>query len=213
MRLLPLALCALAFTTASCTSLHYGFMEKFGVDKRDILVDRVQEGREDQADAKEQFQTTYERLKDITRADGGDLETKYRKLDAEYEDSVAAAEDVRERIDSIERVASDLFDEWQEEIGEMSSAEAQSSSRQLLDETQDSYRALIRTMKEAESRMGPVLAAFKDQVLLLKHNLNARAVASLQETVVGIESDIESLIRAMESSIDEADEFLAGMGG
>jgi hypothetical protein len=59
--------------------------------------------------------------------------------------------------------------------------------------------------------MAPVLAAFKDTVLVLKHDLNAQAVASLQGTVVEIERDVEALIDDMEASIAEADRFVAGM--
>ena len=35
--------------------------------------------------------------------------------------------------------------------------------------------------------MKPVLAAFHDQVLVLKHNLNARAIASLEGTAVTLQ--------------------------
>jgi hypothetical protein len=60
--------------------------------------------------------------------------------------------------------------------------------------------------------MNPVLGAFKDQVLFLKHNLNARAVASLSETVRGIEGDVAKLIAEMNTSIAEANQFIERMG-
>ena len=59
--------------------------------------------------------------------------------------------------------------------------------------------------------MRPVLAAFKDQVLYLKHNLNAQAISSLQETAANIESDVAELISAMNASIAEANEFIKQM--
>jgi hypothetical protein len=61
--------------------------------------------------------------------------------------------------------------------------------------------------------MPPVLSAMKDQVLFLKHNLNAQAVASIQGTAEGIRRDIESLIKEMQASIDEANAFIDEMGG
>jgi hypothetical protein len=67
-------------------------------------------------------------------------------------------------------------------------------------------------MRAAESKMAPVLGAFKDQVLFLKHNLNARAVASLSETVRGIEGDVAKLIAEMNTSIAEANQFIERMG-
>jgi hypothetical protein len=56
--------------------------------------------------------------------------------------------------------------------------------------------------------MQPVLNTFQDQVLFLKHNLNARAVASLREEFGAIENDIVALIKDMEASIAKADEFI-----
>ena len=43
-----------------CKSAYYGAMEKVGVHKRDILVDRVEEARNSQVDAKETFKSALE---------------------------------------------------------------------------------------------------------------------------------------------------------
>mgnify|MGYP003898698293 CR=1 FL=1 len=48
-----------------------------------------------------------------------------------------------------------------------------------LDLTRRRYDDLMRVMRRAADRMDPVLATFRDQVLFLKHNLNAQAVGSL----------------------------------
>jgi len=66
-------------------------------------------------------------------------------------------------------------------------------------------------MKKAETKIEPVLSAFRDQVLFLKHNLNAQAVASLQSEVTTMEADISKLITEMEKSIAEADSFIKTM--
>jgi len=66
----------------------------------------------------------------------------------------------------------------------------------------------MRTMKRAEATMTPVLAAFRDQVLFLKHNLNARAIAAIRQEGVVVEAEITALIRAMEAAIAEADAFI-----
>ena len=67
-------------------------------------------------------------------------------------------------------------------------------------------------MKQAERKIDPVLSAFRDQVLFLKHNLNAQAVASLQGELVSIESNVASLIKEMDASIAEANTFINSMG-
>lgn len=66
-------------------------------------------------------------------------------------------------------------------------------------------------MERAESRIQPVLTAMNDQVLFLKHNLNAQAVASLQNELVTVETDVATLIREMETAIAEADTFISAM--
>ena len=84
-----------------------------------------------------------------------------------------------------------------------------SQSRQSLTETKTRYTKLITAMKKAEAKMPPVLTAFRDQVLALKHNLNARAIASLSSTLGEIEGDIALLIKDIDASIKESERFLA----
>jgi hypothetical protein len=66
-------------------------------------------------------------------------------------------------------------------------------------------------MKTAEKKIDPVLAAFNDRVLYLKHNLNANAIASLKTQRKSIETNIQALIKDMNKSIAEADKFLKSM--
>ncbi len=212
-RVIPiLILLAIGFLSGSCKSAVYSVKEKFGVHKRDILVERVEEGREEQAEAKEQFLTTFEQFKRLTQYDGGELEDVYDSLKKELGRCENEAEDVSGRIESIEDVAEDLFEEWEDELEEIQNPELRSKSRHSLLETRDRYDQLVTAMKRAEMRMEPVLVAFNDHVLFLKHNLNARAVASLQDTVVEIEADVSRLIAEMQQSIQEADDFIAAMG-
>lgn len=207
-----LCLCLAALTLFSgCKSAYYKTWEKLGWAKRDILVDRVKDARDDQETAKKQFQTTLEQFKSVTSFNGGDLEAKYKKLNSGYEASEKRAIDVRERIKSVETVASDMFREWNDELKQYSNADLRRSSEQKLDQTKDRYNQLISVMKQASSKMDPVLAAFKDQVLYLKHNLNAEAISSLQNTAAGINADVENLIRDMNASIAEANAFISDM--
>ena len=194
-----------------CSSMYYKTWEKLGWAKRDILVDRVKDARDDQEAAKKQFQTTLQRFQEVTNFSGGDLEAKYKKLNGDYESCEGRADDVRKRIASVEKVAGDMFSEWRDELKQYSNADLRRASEQKLTETQDRYRQLIGVMKQAENKMSPVLAAFHDQVLFLKHNLNAQAIASLQSTASGIEGDVAKLIKDMEASISEANAFIDQM--
>jgi hypothetical protein len=186
-------------------------MESVGIEKRDILVDRVEDARDAQEDAQEQFASALEQYSALLNFDGGELQRVYASLNDEYEASADAAADVSSRIHAIEDVADDLFDEWQEELEEYSSATLKRDSTQKLRDTQRRYNDLIRSMRKAESRMDPVLVALKDNVLYLKHNLNAKAIGALQGELGSIESDVARLIAEMNSAIVESNAFIQSL--
>ena len=196
---------------AGCQTAYYGAMEKLGYHKRDILVSDVEKARDAQADAKEQFKSALERFSSVLNFKGGDLQEKYDNLSAEYEQSEARANAVHDRVSSVEDVSEALFSEWKAELKEYSNATLRRTSQRKLDQTRKQYAQLIKAMKRAEKKMDPVMAAFKDQVLFLKHNLNAKAIASLKNELVAVKSDISSLIKEMEASIKEADSFISTM--
>ena len=214
-RLIPLAailLCAATALNSGCSSVYYGTLEKFGLDKRDILVDRVEEAREQQADTRDQFRNTLDAFKNLSDFDGGELEDRYDLLKSRYDDSVDEAESVSDRINSVEKVARDLFNEWETELNQISDPELRGESSRLKRETQNRYDSMIAAMRRAESKMPPVLTKFNDHVLFLKHNLNARAISSLESQLTSVETDVDALIVDMEKSIAEADSFLADIG-
>ena len=198
----------LLLQVVGCSTAYYSIWEKLGYEKRDILVSRVKAARNDEDAAKQQFKTTLQKFQEVTHFQGGDLEAEYNKLNAEYERSVSRADDVSSRIKSVDKVARDLFDEWQKELGEYSDAHLRQQSEEKLHATQARYQQMIAAMRRSEQKMQPVLARFKDQVLFLKHNLNAAAIASLQTTSAGIDTDVAQLIKDMEASIAEADSFI-----
>ena len=195
----------------ACSSAYYKTMEGLGIEKRDILVDRVEEARDAQGDASEQFASALDQFRATVNFDGGDLEKTYDRLNAEYESSVSEAEDVSERIDAVESVAEDLFREWEQELDQYSRADLRRSSASLLNDTRKRYGQMMTSMRRAERSMEPVLEAFHDQVLVLKHNLNARAIGSLRNELDGIERDTAKLIKQMQAAIAEANTFIDAM--
>jgi prophage DNA circulation protein len=196
-----------------CQSAYYSAAEQVGIHKRDILVDRVEDSRDAQQEAEEQFQSALEQFSVLVNFDGGELEDVYEDLNAEYEDSAAAADEVRERIDAVEHVAEALFEEWADEIEEYSNARLKSESQRQWRLTRQRYDGMIKVMRKAESRMDPVLVALKDNVLFLKHNLNAQAIASLKREFRAIEQDVEVLIAEMRKAIASSDAFIDSMKG
>jgi hypothetical protein len=208
---LIVSILASVFLLSGCQSAYYAAWEKVGVEKRDILVDRVENAKESQEDAQEQFSSALEAFGAVVAFDGGELEDVYDTLNGQYEDSVMAAENVTARINKVESVAEALFDEWSEELEKYQNASLKRDSAAKLRDTQRRYASLMKAMRKAESKMSPVLSALQDNVLYLKHNLNASAIGALQGELSNIESNVSQLIQQMNSAIAESDAFIASM--
>jgi hypothetical protein len=211
MRFKSLCLAAIFSILAGCATANYAFWNKLGYEKRDILVSRVESAKTDQEKAKEQFKTTMQRFQELTNFQGGELESKYKKLSSEYDACSSRADAVHKRIASVDAVAGDMFKEWHKELSEYQDPKLKSASEQKLNDAKSRYAQLIAAMRKSEEKMDPVLKAFHDQVLFLKHNLNAQAVSSLQTTAAGIDQDVQALIKDMEASINEANAFISQM--
>ncbi|MGJ8560794.1 MAG: DUF2959 domain-containing protein [Litorimonas sp.] len=205
---------ALAFAPlalSGCSTVAYTVQERLGIEKRDILVNRVEDVAKSQGEAKEEFEDALEAFRAVVAVDGGELEQTYDNLKRAYERADGQANETRSRVASVKQVSRDLFKEWETELGQYSDAGLRRASERQLRETQQRYESLADTMDAATASMDPVLSVFKDRVLYLKHNLNARSIAALSGETVQLETDVARLIAEMERSISAADDFIEAM--
>ena len=196
---------------AGCESAYYDAMERLGIPKREILVDRINEAQQAQQEGQEQFVDALEQFRSVVNFEGGELQQVYDRLNAEFEASETAAARIRSRIDDVESVSEALFDEWDDELDQYTNDALRRVSEQQLRATRTRYARLIDAMHRAEATLDPVLDGLRDNVLYLKHNLNARAVASLGGELDTINTDVEQLIAAMQTAIAESERFIAEM--
>jgi len=210
-RRFPLVLAAAAVLLGGCETAYYSAMESVGFAKRDILASRVVSARDSQQAAKEEITDALTEFGKVVSYEGGDLETQYRRLAAQLEDSEEAARAVRSRITDVESVADALFDEWQAELAQYSSASLRTQSEQQLRQTRARYREMLVAMQRAESKLEPALQPLRDQVLFLKHNLNARAVAGLKGEVARVDAQVNQLVAELNQAIAEANRFIADL--
>ena len=203
---------ALLMALCGCSTMYYSTMEKFGQEKRDILVKRVDKARDSQQETQEVFQDALEQFGSVVKFDGGDLQKQYDRMSAELARCEGRAADVKTRIQDVDKVAQDLFREWAAEAKTYENESYRRDSEAKLRETKQNYARMIGAMRNAEAKIGPVLSVFRDQVLYLKHNLNARALASLQNESAQIEMDVNRLLQDLSAAIAEADRFIQTMG-
>ena len=215
--LLTTLVCLAPVSLPACSSTAIAIKEQFGYAKREQLVDRVTDARDAQGQAKQQFASALEQFLSVTGVGGSastkDLEARYAALRDALAGSEKRATAVRSRIADTRNVAEALFKEWGKELAQYTSPTLKNASQKQLEDTRRQYDHLIGAMDDAAAKMDPVLSAFRDQTLFLKHNLNARAIASLQATGEQLGADVAALIKEMEASIAEADAFIASMNG
>lgn len=204
-----LSLLALAFALVGCQSAYYGAMEKMGVPKRDILSSRVKGTRDAQKSAQKEFTSALEQFRSVVNVPGSDLATQYAKLNSALQRSESQAKEVHDRIAGVESVSKALFNEWKAELEQYTNADLRERSARQLRDAQARYKELITAMKKAEARMDPVLQPLREQVMFLKHNLNAQAIGSLTDEVKAVQVKVDDLIRDTEASIKVADAFIA----
>jgi len=207
---IPLVDQVFALVKKSFDSFYYQSRESlFGDHKRDIVVIHVDQACNSLKNTRDQFEDALQQFKNIVNVEETSLEHRYNLLKRQLEFCENRTNDVSNRIRTIEEVSTSLFNEWEQELVEYSNRALRSRSRQQLKTSKQQYSRLIKTMRKAEVRIQPVLAAFKDQVLFLKHNLNAQAIAALQHEFVEIGIDIAQLIEVMEITINEASQFVS----
>ena len=208
---LMILLLTIPFGFSACDTAYINAMDKMGYAKRDLLSSRVKSARDAQADAKKDIQSALDQFGQVVAYQGGDLEATYKKLKSELQNSEDSAETVRNRIEAVENVADSLFSEWKTELGQYSNANLRRKSEEKLTQTKTRYNEMLGAMKRAEQRIDPVLKPLRDQVLYLKHNLNARALAAMKGELVKVDAQVDQLVREMNRSIAEADKFIQTM--
>ena len=194
--------------TLGCRSIYYSTWEKMGRYKRDLLQAKVKDVRDGQKETSQKLKDALTRLQEFTGSSGGDLERTYRALQRDYDRSTEKAQSVRRRIQEMDRIANDLFKEWESEAKLISSDSLRRGSLDELKTTRVRYEDLYGATKRAEKSMEPVLTKFRDYVLFLKHSLNAQAIGALQGETTKIQIDISRLIDEMNTSIAQAESFI-----
>lgn len=207
------ALLVAAAALSGCASVQYSALEKVGIHKRDILVDRVEDTRDAQSETQEQLVSAYEELSELIGHDGGELEEGYERLSKRVDRSQDAIDDLDDHLGDIDRVSEDLFEEWESELDLYTSSTLRADQEQKLGLARRQFAGMRQKMQKARDRVDPVMAVLSDNVLFLKHSLNAQALAALRGQATILEGQVDALIRDMKTAIDEADAFIVRMRG
>jgi len=196
---------------ASCNSLYFSALEKIGIEKRDLFIKRIRAARDSQVEAKEQFKNALEEYRSVVSVEGGDLGRKYDQLSSSLEKSEAIAKEVNNRRIKVRDVAVSLFKEWKSELSDYSNQELRRDSEKKLEKAKMEYASMMASMRIASDKLEPALKPLRDNVLYLKHNLNAKAIMALNAEVVKIEEKVDVLLEELTRSIADADDYVKRM--
>jgi len=155
-----------------------------GTHKRDIRGDRVEKGKEAQEEAQSQFPSAFDEFLAVSKVDMGELKSAYDRIQDAFDRSEKRAKAVWDRIDSVKSVSKVLFREWEKELVAYTNQDLRQSSEDQMNQTRIQY---------------------------LKHNLNAKAIAAVNRTSIGLRDDVDLLIQQMFVSIEESNAFIAKM--
>lgn len=195
----------------SCSTVYYNVWEALGKEKRDLLKSNVLKVKEDQDEVQEEFRDTLEKVRSKYKLNGGNLEKIYDQLSGDYDDAKAKSDTLSKRIDKVEEIAEDLFAEWETEANQITNPTYRRDSLSKRKATMRKFSGMHKAMRRVESSLKPVLTKLKDQVLYLKHNLNAQAIGAFKVEFEKIAREINSLSGQIKRSSRAADDFIANM--
>ncbi len=205
---MKLLLILIAITLQGCSQMYYSTWEMLGKQKRDLLRDNVENLADDQKEVHEEVADALTRLRSLYGSPNDKLVSVYDDLRSDYDDAKSKAEALHARVEKVDEIANDLFEEWNDEISKLRTPKYKADSRSKLNQTKDRYSKLHASMLKSERSLKPVLAALEEQVIYLKHNLNAQALGSIKNEVNAIESEIKTLSTSLQASIEQSKAFI-----
>lgn len=194
-----------------CGSVYYDTIEALGQPKRQVLVSRVQDTRDTMKEAKKTYTSAMQQFGSVTKVGGTQLENKYKILKKEYDACNSKASELRSQISNVKSVGRVLFQEWQRELDQFTHEQMRKLSEAKMQQTRDKYAVMIESMDRTSARITPVLESMNDQLLNIKHSLNALIVVSLEEELIQLRKNMDNLIVDIDTAVEQSNAFIGSM--
>lgn len=200
----------LAFSLMNgCATVYYDVWEALGQEKRDLLRSNILKTKKDHHKVEDQFEDTLAKVRATYKLKNPKLESLYDTFKEDYQLSKSKAEQLSRRIETVNNIAQDLFSEWKTESSKIKNDTYRKDSVKKRQLSMVRFGAMMKSMREVEKSLGPVLTKLNDQVLYLKHNLNASSIGAFKGELNSVETEIKNLIAEIQQSNKQADKFIA----
>ena len=186
---------------------YYSVWEKLGREKRDLLTSQLRKAVGEEEDLKEEFSDTLKKIREEYPFEEGRAAEVYDALAGDYENAREKSDALTKRLTAVRTIAADLFYEWKSEARQITDAGLRSKSQAQLKQSQEQFRMTNTHFEAAERQIQGVLQQLRNHVLFAKHNLNANAIAGLEQRLQTTEPEIENLLRKIQESIEAAERF------
>lgn len=188
------ALALLVCLASGCKAFGGSFLVFGGAHTlQEDLVARARGAGEEAREARADFAAAALLYQRLTAPQAVELE----RLSGEFADAVEAcddrAQDVTERIEAIRHEKEAVVKGWTEELGRFSSDAVRKKSEAQMRDTEARAQSLLTALERLQGRMQPVLLKLRDYALFFDHNLNARAIATLQDTYKDFDGEVKAL--------------------
>jgi len=202
MRLSPTVSLLLALPlVAGCASTETSYMILGGSKApQKPLVQTVVRAENETLEGRQSFKEAFLLFQRLSSPQAIDLDKMQKDFERAMERCSDCAEALDERIDSVREELDELVDDWSSELGSYSSDTLRAKSETMLKDNQARSQRVLQALERLQGRMQPVLAKLRDYALFFHHNLNPRAIATLEDTY----RDFDSECRALEAEFDKA---------
>jgi DNA repair exonuclease SbcCD ATPase subunit len=200
---------AMAAALFGCkSSTYYEAAETVGYEKREMLIDRLQEARDSQVGAKQQMQTALYTLRRIGSVPETELEDLHDDLATEVNRAKDQLDDLHDDIAAVESVARSLFDDWEDDLAKFENQEARNRSQEELRDTRKRHETLVAELRSSERKLQRIMPRLEDQARVLEHAEELGRSPSLTDDLDDVREEISTLIEELDDSIDRTQRFI-----
>jgi hypothetical protein len=207
----PAALVLVAALASGCRSsspfLVFGGTAAPHADMLDCVRHADRRARE----AGEDFARAFQLYQRLTSPQAVELEHLSDDFGESVEDCRDRGRKLSERIQAVHSAAQALFRGWKEELALFSGDALRRKSEAMLHETEARAERVLAALERVQARMRPVLAKLQDYALFFHHNLNARAIATLEDTYKEFDAEFRALQGEIGAARREVADFLAAL--
>jgi chromosome segregation ATPase len=207
-----LALALVSLSAVACQAVgHRASLLIFGGSDapQEDLVECVRSADEEAAEARTDFDTAFTLYQRVTTPQAAELD----ELADDFADTIESCrerfEDLAARRDKIDREAQALFQGWNEELARFSLDVLRAKSAAMLADTEKRTERVQKALERMQARMEPVVKKLEDYALFFHHNLNPRAIATLEDTYKDFDEEYRTLSSELGKARAEIAQFLA----